>query len=445
MKTFKKWIKLEEARGDKAKAFEEDIVNLINYCVKNEVSPEEGVNKIKITGSASSDELSKTVKNVYDVVIPTEAKHSSDYYSNKANYGAKGRNQDKADIIIISGTKWMPTSVKLSGGIVIASTQVKSEFRGIFMSAVERYEKKEGGKISKEIKDIIDKVEKTSIGEVYKRNKLTTGGIDSFKDKVGQAFNFLKKKTSSKDIDNVVDSMKNHVDNSIATPYEQIEESIKTLKKELQTVLNNNGLLKQYIVFEGMTAYNKFNSGGDAPADNKEFDGDSKPSTSAAYASYVLSPDGFEEIKSPRSEYVVAATTVSTPNIRTLPVGIPRGGKRAVKNAAKLIAGDQTLEQTFNELNTVAVNLKYDSNTKKIHKELQDMRAKKQNESVQEELLVEFKFFKNIGDKIKKSVQKFFSKVIGFFGTFFGRLKKKSAVDMIDGLDLDITGTIKLP
>ena len=115
---------------------------------------------------------------------------------------------------------------------------------------------------------------------------------------------------------------------------------------------------------------------------------------------------------------MVAATTVSTPNIRTLPVGIPRGGKRAVKNAAKLIAGDQTLEQTFNELNTVAVNLKYDSNTKKIHKELQDMRAKKQNESVQEELLVEFKFFKNIGDKIKKSVQKFFSKVIGFFGTF---------------------------
>ena len=120
-------------------------------------------------------------------------------------------------------------------------------------------------------KDIIDKVEKTSIGEAYKRNKLTTGGITSFKDKVGQAFNVLKKKTSSKDIDNVVDSMKNHVDNSIATPYEQIEKSIKTLKKELQTVLNNNGLLKQYIVFEGMTAYNKFNSGGDAPADNKEF------------------------------------------------------------------------------------------------------------------------------------------------------------------------------
>ena len=77
---------------------------------------------------------------------------------------------------------------------------------------------------------------------------------------LGMDFNVLKKKTSSKDIDNVVDSMKNHVDNSIATPYEQIEESIKTLKKELQTVLNNNGLLKQYIVFEGITAYNKFNS-----------------------------------------------------------------------------------------------------------------------------------------------------------------------------------------
>ena len=445
MKTFKGWVLEGQALGDKAKSFEEDIVNLINYCVKNEVSPEEGVNKIKITGSASSDELSKTVKNVYDVVIPTEAKHSSDYYSNKANYGAKGRNQDKADIIIISGTRWMPTSVKLSGGIVIASTQVKAEFRGIFMSAVERYEKIEGGKISKEIRNIIDKVEKTSIGEVYKRNKLTTGGIDSFKDKVGKAFSFLKKKVSSKDINNVTDSMKNHVDNSIAIPYEQIEKSIKTLKKELQTVLNNNGLLKQYIVFEGMTAYNKFNSGGAAPADNKEFDGDSKPSTSAAYASYVLSPDGFEEIKSPRSKYVVAATTVSTPNIRTLPVGVPRGGKSAVKNAAKLISGDQTLDQAFNELNKVAVNLKYDSNTKKIHKELQDMKAKKQNESVQEELLVEFKFLKNIGEKIKKIAQKFFSKVIGFFGTFFGRLKKKSAVDMIDGLDLDITGTIKLP
>jgi predicted transcriptional regulator YdeE len=333
----------------------------------------------------------------------------------------------------------MPTSVKLSGGIVIASTQVKAEFRGIFMSAVERYEKIEGGKISKEIKDIIDKVEKTSIGEAYKRNKLTTGGIVSFKDKVGQAFNVLKKKTSSKDIDNVVDSMKNHVDNSIATPYEQIEKSIKILKKELQTVLNNNGLLKQYIVFEGMTAYNKFNSGGDAPADNKEFDGDSKPSTSAAYASYVLSPDGFEEIKSPRSKYVVAATTVSTPNIRTLPVGVPRGSaKSAVKNAAKLIAGDQTLEQAFNELNKVAVNLKYDSDTKKIHKELQNMK-------VQEEVLVEFKFLKTIGEKLEKIAQKFFSEVIGFFGTFFGRLKKKSAIEIIDGLDLDITGTIKLP
>jgi len=203
--------------------------------------------------------------------------------------------------------------------------------------------------------------------------------------------------------------------------------------------LNNNGLLKQYIVFEGMTAYNKFNSGGDAPADNKEFDGDSKPSTSAAYASYVLSPDGFEEIKSPRSKYVVAATTVSTPNIRTLPVGVPRGStKSAVKNAAKLIAGDQTLEQAFNELNKVAVNLKYDSDTKKIHKELQNMK-------VQEEVLVEFKFLKTIGEKLEKIAQKFFSEVIGFFGTFFGRLKKKSAIEIIDGLDLDITGTIKLP
>ena len=109
---------------------------------------------------------------------------------------------------------------------------------------------------------------------------------------------------------------------------EQIEESIKHLKR-ITTVLNNNGLLKQYIVFEGMTAYNKFNSGGDAPADNKEFDGDLKPSTSAAYASYVLSPNGFEEIKSPRSKYVVAATTVSTPNIRTLPVGVPRGSTKS--------------------------------------------------------------------------------------------------------------------
>ena len=67
----------------------------------------------------------------------------------------------------------------------------------------------------------------------------------------------------------------------------------------------------------------------------------------------------------------------------------------------------------------------------------------KMGESVEEATIIDW--LKNIGDKIKKSVQKFFSKVIGFFGTFFGRLKKKSAADMIDGLDLDITGTIKLP
>jgi hypothetical protein len=434
MKSFKGWIEpVNEALGDRAKNFEVDIVNLINYCVENNVNPKEGVFKIDITGSGSVDELVKTVQNVYDVVTPTEAKHSGDYYSNKSNYGSKGSNQDKADIIIISGSRWMPTSVKLSGTIVIASTQVKSEFRGIFMSAVERYEKKEGGKISKDIRDIIDKVEKTSIGEVYKRNKLTTGGIKSFRDKVGKAFDILNKKVSKTSIDNVVTSMENHIDESIEIPYEQVEKSIVTLKKELQVELNNNELLKQYIVFEGMTAYNKFNSDGGAPTDNSQFEGDLKPSTSAPYASYVLSPDGFENIKSPRSKYVVAATKISTPNIRTLPVGVPRGGKSAVKNATKLITGDQTLEQAFNELNKVAVNLKYDSDTKKIHKELQNMKN--------EEVLYEANFFSFIGDKLKK----FFNKVRGFFITFFNRLKKKPVVEIIDGLDLSIDGKIKFP
>ena len=46
MKTFKQ---LHEALGDKAKNFEEDIVNLINYCVENDVTPKEGITIINIT------------------------------------------------------------------------------------------------------------------------------------------------------------------------------------------------------------------------------------------------------------------------------------------------------------------------------------------------------------------------------------------------------------
>jgi len=415
----------EVALGDAAKSFEEDIVNLINYCAQNKVSPEEGITKIDKTGSSTEEELVNTVKNVYAKVTPTEGIHSSKYYRNKPNYGSKGSNQDKADIIIVAGNKWMPTSVKLSGSIVIASTQTKDEFRGIFMSAVEMYEKNEGSKISKEIKSIIEKVEKTAIGEVYKRNKLTTGGLKSFRDKVGKAFTLLKRKASKSDIDSIVTSMGNHIDESIETPYEQVEKSISTLKKELQTELNNNQLLKQYIVWEGMSAYSKFNKGGVAPASNSEFESDSKPSSSAPYASYVLSPDGFEDIKSPKSKYVIAATRVSTPNIRTLPVGVPRGGKSAVKNAAKLINNDQSLEQAFNELNKVAVNLKYDSDTRKIHNELKKMN---------EEMLVEFKLLNTIKTKVKS----FMNKVLGFFTTFFSKLKKKSAVEIIDGLDFDL-------
>ena len=104
---------------------------------------------------------------------------------------------------------------------------------------------------------------------------------------------------------------------------------------------------------------------------------------------------------------------------------MPRGGKSAVKNAAKLINNDQSLEQAFNELNKVAVNLKYDSDTRKIHNELKKMN---------EEMLVEFKLLNTIKTKVKS----FMNKVLGFFTTFFSKLKKKSAVEIIDGLDFDL-------
>ena len=84
----------------------------------------------------------------------------------------------------------------------------------------------------------------------------------------------------------------------------------------------------------------------------------------------VLSEDGFDEIKSPRSPYVVAATNVSTPNIRTLPTGAARTGDSTLRLTTQLISGNKTEREVFDSISKVAVNLKYDSNTKAIHKEL---------------------------------------------------------------------------
>ena len=216
MKSFKGYL-AEKASGDEAKAFEVDIVNLINYCVKNKVSPEEGVSKIKIDGSASAEVLLKTVKNVYKDGVTTGAETEKDYYSLKSNYDGKGMNQAKADIIIIEGNRWMPTSVKLSGAMVIASTQNKDEFNGIFMSAVNRYEKNEGGKINEKIIEIIDRVKKTAISEVYSRDKLTDKGgdystektgIGSFKRSLDKAFTSSGKKSKTVDINKILEDMR---------------------------------------------------------------------------------------------------------------------------------------------------------------------------------------------------------------------------------------------
>jgi len=496
MKSFKGYL-AEKASGEQAKAFEVDIVNLINYCVKNKVSPEEGVTNIEIKGSASAEVLSKTVKNVYKDGVTTGAKTEKQHYSLKSNYDGGGMNQAKADIIIIEGNRWMPTSVKLSGSMVIASTQNKDEFNGIFMSAVNRYEKNEGGKINEKIIEIIDRVKKTAISEVYSRDKLTDKGgdystektgIGSFKRSLDKAFTSSGKKSKTVDINKILEDMRKI---EVKNGYGVIEESIKQLKTELQASLNTNKLLKQYITFEGMTAYNKYNSKGEAPADNKEFENDKEPSRSAPYASYVLSPDGFDEIKSPRSPYVVAATNVSTPNIRTLPTGAARSGDSTLRLTTQLISGNKTEREVFDSISKVAVNLKYDSNTKAIHKELlrikqeikdaqeilkrptaDKARKKKARETLKsynitevnteisqgmllEEVLVEFKFggffakirqgFATIGKGIKGMVSSLLSKVVDGVGNFFDVLKKKPASEMIDGLGLGISGTIKLP
>ena len=72
-----------------------------------------------------------------------------------------------------------------------------------------------------------------------------------------------------------------------------------------------------------------------------------------------------------------------------------------------------------------------------------------------EEVLVEFKFggffgkirqgFATIGKSIKGMVSSLLSKVVDGVGNFFDVLKKKPATEMIDGLGLGISGTIKLP
>ena len=498
MKSFKGYL-AEKASGEQAKAFEVDIVNLINYCVENKVSPEEGVTNIEIKGSASAEVLSKTVKNVYKDGVTTGAKTEKQHYNLVSNYDGRGMNQAKADIIIIEGRRWMPTSVKLSGSMLIASTQNKDEFHGIFMSAVKRYEKNEDEKIKEQITKMIEKVKDTAISEVYSRDKLTDkggdystekSGIGSFYRSLNKVFSSSGKKKKSKpvNINKFLEEMRKiEVDNG----YGAIEESLKKLKIELQDSLNTNELLKRYITFEGMTAYNKYNSKGGAPADNKEFENDKKPSRSAPYASYVLSPDGFEEIKSPYSLYVVAAANVSTPKIRTLPTGAARSGEGTFRVTSQLISGDKTLLQSYDKLNKVAVNLKYDSNTKLIHKELvrikqeikdaqeilknpnadkarktkareilksyniTEVNTEISQEMLLEEVLDEFNFggifkkirqgFATIGKSIKGMVSSLLSKIVGGVGNFFDVLKKKPASEMIEGLGLDISGTIKLP
>ena len=481
MKTFKYW--LQEAAAAKVdnpgKNFEVDIVNYINAKGQGEWSKEvvstgDSALKLGTTEAITADD------------------YTSEYQSGFKHSPLLGKKSEpKADILFKIKGKWTPISVKMDGSIVIASAQNTIEFENIFLVTIQLYEKLYGNKGLDSFKKLVTKTSNEVVGQVYNSQELTSGRIKSLMGKM-EKLNYISKKQ--------LDDVKKSIESNAVLAkeearggvfYEEIMNGMESFSKNFGTNIDKISGMKELIVWEGITAYNKYNPNLSKDGKsfknikNSEFDGRKTPTL--AWANYVISPSGLHDVSDNNGSYIRAAAKASKIKYRGLPTGGIRssaGGEKFIQQAFSPngifgIPDNDTFKQFFKNVGVFAMNMKIDTNVQQImktQKEIEDAEKKITNESTvlvdkliecrndmiknenllnekmilfesnnSPELIQEIKFIRNLIDKGKQLFGKLKNKFKSVLKTFTEKMKMfyrklvehtKTFFDMIANLSL---------
>ena len=381
MKSFKYW--LQEAAVAKVdnpgKNFEVDIVNYINDPQRKD---KDWTNDVKLAGKQALNLGAIESMTADDYALEFEPKFKLSPFLGKAG-------QPKADILFKIKGKWTPISVKMDGRVVIASAQNKIEYENIFLVTTQLYEEKYGNKGLETFKKTIDKTRNDVIGQVYNSQELTTGRQTSILQKVEKLDNLSPKQIETIKKELQRNNVLNKEDIKGGVFYEDIKKGMENFSKNFAKDMDKVPGLKELIVFEAITAYNKFNP--DLKKDeksrlwknikNKEFESRQVPTR--AWANYIISPSGLHDVTDPKGSYIKAAAQSSAINYRGLPTGKSRDSKSGMKLVQQIFAPDgkfgipnnDSFKQFFKEVGVWSMNMKIDTTTQAIEKELKNLKT----------------------------------------------------------------------
>lgn len=328
--------------GGTAKKFEDDIIKLAILSADYEYDSVANVYDRFASEFEAPAKRSDTIAAVEQLNLRFGAKWTEGSNSNYAlsdapipNYGIKSAKSD----IVLNG---LPISVKLDTAFVVASAQNKSEFSGIFNSALDFYVEKEGNESDvAEIREVVKFLADNYVGEV-KTRVLPAERKQKVIDKLKGTPLFESLSDYTKSVTEV-------------DTYVSATKELKLQLAKLNKLLKNNQRVKEYIVWEALSSTLKYNT------------------SSAPAATYVLSPRGVYDISSPDSKYVKKCAAVTKFDIRGLPTGKIRSGTSAfAKYYTKQVEDGKDVDVAvmYNEMSQMAFGMKMDvssANLKKIH------------------------------------------------------------------------------
>ena len=425
MKTFKEWVLVEVSAQKASKDFETHIVNLavLSKKITNIKKLETLIDKNqKLFTGIDKKHKTQTIEAVVHLNNYFKKVWTGGYNANfssipKPIYGNKSA---KADIILESGSKKYGISVKMKGDYVVVSAQNKEEFESIFYSALNEFEKQKGINLSdyesgiESIREKVKLIKDNVIGETLTRH-LSPTHFSKLENKSRE-----EHKIFYEDLRNTIESRNKEINND----YEKVLNGIaKESESTLNNLLSDNELLRNYIVWEALSASIKYK--GKLP-----------------FAEYVLSPNGCYDILSPESTFVQKVASASTIGIR----GMVHGKLRS--SASKALApyvGQSSVEmnELYDTLNKMDMSLKWDLSETKF-KELKIV-VDSQNEGIFSDL---WNVIKKWWGKIKTIGEEAIKKSMGIADGVMSKLtelKRASIFDILKFNKPKITGTIKLP
>ena len=147
----------------------------------------------------------------------------------------------------------------MDGSIVIASAQNTIEFENIFLVTIQLYEKLYGNKGLDSFKKLVTKTSNEVVGQVYNSQELTSGRIKSLMGKMEKLNNISKKQLDDvkKSIESNAVLAKEEARGGVF--YEEIMNGMESFSKNFGTNIDKISGMKELILWEGITSYNKYN------------------------------------------------------------------------------------------------------------------------------------------------------------------------------------------